>query len=46
MKKYPDRFMLSTDSAYGITYIKAIGAMYEVLDQIDEWKLRDQHKRS
>lgn len=37
MKKFPDRFMLSTDSGYGIGSEKiAIDAMYQMLDLLDD----------
>ncbi|WP_438444894.1 amidohydrolase family protein [Gorillibacterium sp. sgz5001074] len=36
LKKYADRFMLSTDSGYGITEVRAIEAMYRVLDQLGD----------
>lgn len=38
MKKYPERFMLSTDSGYGLEggEVKAIEAMYRILDLIDD----------
>ncbi|MNO23356.1 Amidohydrolase [compost metagenome] len=37
MKKYPDRFMLSTDSGYGIDNEEmAIDAMYQMLDLLDD----------
>lgn len=32
IEKYPDRFMLSTDSGYGITAEQAAEAMYEIID--------------
>lgn len=40
MKKFPDRFMLSTDSGYGIgSEEKAIDAMYQMLDLLDDPEL-------
>ncbi|KTD86232.1 hypothetical protein [Paenibacillus etheri] len=40
MKKFPDRFMLSTDSRYGIgSEEKAIDAMYQMLDLLDDPEL-------
>jgi predicted TIM-barrel fold metal-dependent hydrolase len=38
MKKYADRFMISTDSGYGLEggEVKAIKAMYQVLDLLDD----------
>ncbi|SET15498.1 Amidohydrolase [Paenibacillus sp. NFR01] len=40
MKKYPDRFMLSTDSGYGLEggEKKAVVAMYRMLDLLDDPK--------
>lgn len=40
MKKFPDRFMLSTDSGYGIgSEEKAIDAMYRMLELMDDPEL-------
>lgn len=37
MKKFPDRFLLSTDSGYGLESEEAaIGSMYRVLDLLDD----------
>jgi hypothetical protein len=37
MKQFPDRFMLSTDSGYGVESEEAaIGAMYQVLDKLGD----------
>lgn len=36
LKKYSDRFMLSTDSGYDISEARAIEAMYRVLDQLGD----------
>ncbi|MBE1442628.1 hypothetical protein [Paenibacillus sp. OAS669] len=32
MEQYPDRFMLSTDSGYGLTTEQAANALYETID--------------
>jgi len=32
IEKYPDRFMLSTDSGYGLTTEQAASALYEIID--------------
>ncbi|EFM08477.1 amidohydrolase 2 [Paenibacillus curdlanolyticus YK9] len=32
IEKYPDKFMLSTDSGYGITAEEAANALYEIID--------------
>ena len=32
IEKYPDRFMVSTDSGYAVGYSQAVQAMYELLD--------------
>lgn len=34
--KYPDRFMVSSDSGYGIGYEKAYSAIYELFDLLDD----------
>jgi predicted TIM-barrel fold metal-dependent hydrolase len=40
MKQFPDRFMLSTDSGYGVVSEEAaIGAMYQVLDALGDSNL-------
>lgn len=36
IKKYPDRFVLSSDSAFGTKYEAAYRAMFEMLDRVDE----------
>ncbi|NOU86060.1 amidohydrolase family protein [Paenibacillus sp. LMG 31460] len=39
MKQFPDQFMLSTDSGFDIGEEAAIGAMYQLLDKLDDPKL-------
>lgn len=34
IESYADRFFISTDGAFDLTYDQAIGAMYEVIDQL------------
>lgn len=34
IEKYPDRFMVSTDSGYGVGQAKALEAIYELLDML------------
>ncbi|WP_029198243.1 hypothetical protein [Paenibacillus alginolyticus] len=36
---FPDQFMLSTDSGFDIGEEAAIGAMYQLLDKLDDPKL-------
>lgn len=36
IEKYPDKFFISTDSGYGVTYAKAALAIYELLDLLKE----------
>ncbi len=36
IKQYPDRFMLSTDSGYGVGHEEALFAMYELIDLIND----------
>jgi predicted TIM-barrel fold metal-dependent hydrolase len=36
INKYPDKFMISTDSGYGIGYEKAYSAIYELFDLLEK----------
>ncbi|MGO4269806.1 amidohydrolase family protein [Paenibacillus sp. TAF58] len=39
MKQFPDQFMLSTDSGFDIGEEAAMGAMYQLLDKLDDVRL-------